>query len=43
VPGFNAQDFLVALAEGKQTIQAIPEAHEPQRRRAALRKERRIS
>jgi polyphosphate kinase len=43
VPGFNAQEFLVALAEGKQTIQAIPEAHEPQRRRAALRKERRIS
>jgi polyphosphate kinase len=42
-PGFNAQDFLVALAEGKQTIQAIPDAHEPQRRRAALRKERRIS
>jgi polyphosphate kinase len=43
VPGFNAQEFLVALAEGKQTIQAIPEAREPQRRRAVLRKERRIS
>jgi polyphosphate kinase len=43
VPGFNAQEFLVALAEGKQTIEAIPEAHEPQRRRVALRKERRIS
>jgi polyphosphate kinase len=43
VPGFNAQHFLVALAEGKQTIQAIQEAHEPQRLRAALRKERRIS
>ena len=42
-PGFNAQEFLVALAEGKQTIQAIPEAREPQRRRATVRKERRIS
>ena len=42
-PGFNAQEFLVALAEGKQTIQAIPEAREPRRRRAAVRKERRIS
>jgi polyphosphate kinase len=41
--GFNAQEFLVTLAEGKQTIQAIPEAREPQRRRAVVRKERRIS
>jgi polyphosphate kinase len=43
VPGFNAQEFLVALAEGKQTIQSIPEAREPQRRRAAPRKERKFS
>jgi polyphosphate kinase len=43
VPGFNAQEFLVALAEGKQTIQSIPEARKPQRRRAAPRKERKFS
>jgi len=43
VPGFNAQDFLVALAEGKQTIEAVPNLREPQRRRTARRKERKLS
>ena len=43
VPGFNAQDFLVALAEGKQTIEAVPDIREPQRRRTAPRKERKFS
>jgi polyphosphate kinase len=43
VPGFSAQDFLVALAEGKQTIQAIPVVPEVKPRRIASRKERRAS
>jgi polyphosphate kinase len=43
VPGFSAQDFLVALAEGKQTIQAIPAVPEVKPRRIASRKERRAS
>src|SRR4029077_50226 len=43
VPGFSAQDFLVALAEGKQTIQAIPTMPEVRPRRIAPRKERRAS
>ena len=43
VPGFNAQEFLVALAEGKQTIEAIPAADEPKPRRTSTRKERKFS
>jgi polyphosphate kinase len=43
VPGFSAQDFLVALAEGKQTIEAIPGLPEPKPRRITARKERRVS
>src|SRR5438067_4352178 len=42
-PGFSAQDFLVALAEGKQTIEAIPGVPEPKPRRIAARKERKVS
>src|SRR6266567_4625970 len=37
VAGFSAQDFLVALAEGKQTIAAMPVAPERKRRPAARR------
>jgi polyphosphate kinase len=42
-PGFNAQDFLIALAEGKQTAAAIPIASERKARRAESRKERKVS
>jgi polyphosphate kinase len=42
-PGFNAQEFLVALAEGKQSLEAIPSAAEPKPHRPKLRKERRLS
>jgi polyphosphate kinase len=42
-PGFNAQDFLIGVAEGKQTIEAIPSVPEPKPRRTAARKERRVS
>src|SRR6266498_1887392 len=38
VPGFSAQDFLVALAEGKQAVTAIPVLPERGIRRSALRK-----
>jgi polyphosphate kinase len=37
---FVAQDFLVALAEGKQSPNAIPSLPAPKRRRALVRKER---
>jgi polyphosphate kinase len=43
VPGFNAQEFLVALAESKQTIAGIPTIREPRPPRSAPRKVRRIS
>ncbi len=43
VPGFNAQDFLIALAEGKQTAAAIPVASERKARRPEMRKERKVS
>ncbi len=43
VPGFNVQDFMLALAEGKQTAAAIPAAAERKLRRPEMRKERRIS
>jgi polyphosphate kinase len=37
---FNAQEFLIGLAEGKQVLDTIPALPEPKRRRVALRKER---
>jgi polyphosphate kinase len=41
VPGFNAQDFLIAVAEGKQTLEAIPSISVPKPRRPrVVRKER---
>jgi len=43
VPGFSAQDFLIGVAEGKQTIEAIPSVPEPKPRRTAARKERKVS
>src|SRR5713101_6128710 len=43
VPGFSVQDFMVALAEGKQTIAAIPVPPERLARRLETRKERRTS
>jgi hypothetical protein len=42
-PGFSAQDFLVALAEGKQTVAAIPVLPERKTRRVPARKERKAS
>jgi polyphosphate kinase len=36
---FNAQEFLIALAEGKQSLQAIPNMPPQPRRRSAMRKE----
>ena len=42
-PGFSSQDFLMALAEGKQTITAIPTVQAPKARRPSPRKERKIS
>jgi polyphosphate kinase len=42
-PGFSAQDFLVALAEGKQTVAAMPVVPERKPRRVLARKERRVS
>jgi polyphosphate kinase len=42
-PGFSAQDFLVALAEGKQTVAAIPVLPERKTRRVPARKERKVS
>ncbi|MBZ5597150.1 MAG: polyphosphate kinase 1 [Acidobacteriia bacterium] len=40
-PGaFNAQDFLIGLAEGKQPIDSIPVPPEPKIRRVSVRKER---
>jgi polyphosphate kinase len=43
VPGFSAQDFLLGVAEGKQTIDAIPSVPEPKPRRTIYRKERKVS
>jgi hypothetical protein len=37
------QDFMVALAEGKQTVAAIPVPPERKTRRLETRKERRTS
>jgi polyphosphate kinase len=36
---FAAQNFLIALAEGKQSLDAIPSLKSPRRRRARVRKE----
>jgi polyphosphate kinase len=41
-PGFNAQDFLIAVAEGKQTIDSIPVPGTPKARRTQ-RKVRKFS
>jgi polyphosphate kinase len=43
VPGFSVQDFMVALAEGKQTVAAIPVLPERRTRQPETRKERRTS
>ena len=43
VPGFSAQDFLVALAEGKQTVAALPVLPDRKPRRLPARKERKVS
>jgi polyphosphate kinase len=43
VPGFSAQDFLIGVAEGKQTIEAIPSVQEPKPRRRVALKERKLS
>ncbi|HVO81330.1 MAG TPA: polyphosphate kinase 1 [Terriglobales bacterium] len=37
---FNAQEFLIGLAEGKQMMDSIPVPPEPKSRQVALRKER---
>jgi polyphosphate kinase len=37
---FSAQDFLISLAEGKQTLQAIPAALSARSARTAVGKER---
>jgi polyphosphate kinase len=42
-PGFNAQEFLLGLAEGKQSISAIPASTERKRSTQNLRKERKLS
>jgi polyphosphate kinase len=42
-PGFNAQDFLIGLAEGKQSIEAIPITSSSRPRRLVARKERKVS
>src|SRR6266705_30854 len=41
VPGFSVQDFMVALAAGKQTVAAIPVLPERRTRQPETRKERR--
>src|SRR5205814_6876732 len=43
VTGFNAQEFFVTLAEGRQTLSAIPSSPQPKPQRTRLRKERRLS
>ena len=43
VPGFNAQEFLLAVAEGKQSLAAIPAPPEPKRARTRGRKVTRAS
>jgi polyphosphate kinase len=42
IPGFSAQDFLLSLAEGKQTIEAIP-SMPLSKPRVVSRKESRVS
>ena len=42
VPLFNAQDFLITLAEGKQSLDAVPAPAEPKRRVATQRKVRKV-
>lgn len=43
VPGFSAQDFLLALAEGKQSVAAIPAAPERKSQRTRVRKAAKVS
>jgi len=43
VPGFNSQEFLLAVAEGKQSIAAIPVPPEPKHVRSRARKAARVS
>jgi polyphosphate kinase len=43
VPGFNAQEFLIALAEGKQAIEGIPALNRHKAHRAPRRKERKLT
>jgi len=43
VPGFSSQDFLLALAEGKQTVAALPVLPESKLRRTTSRKRVRVS
>ena len=38
-PGFNAQEFLIGLAEGKAALESIPEVPEPRRRRMLVERE----
>jgi hypothetical protein len=38
--GFNSQEFLVGLAEGKQLMESMPAPAAPKHRRVALRRER---
>jgi polyphosphate kinase len=40
IAAFSAQDFLIALAEGKQGLTAIPSLPAPKTRKAAMSKER---
>jgi polyphosphate kinase len=39
-PGFNAQEFLISLAEGKASLDSIPEAPSPARKRTMAARER---
>jgi polyphosphate kinase len=39
-PGFNAQEFLICLAEGKASLRDIPVVPEPKPRRAVVQRER---
>jgi polyphosphate kinase len=39
-PGFNAQEFLIGLAEGKAALESIPAVPEPRTRRTLIGRER---
>jgi polyphosphate kinase len=40
VAGFNAQEFLISLAEGKASLRDVPTVPEPKPRRVLVRRER---